>query len=186
MVWIENIAYIWAHNRDLVQTGHLQDLGYRETILVPLRQVVSKPVRDIPSRASERAPSDNESTLVGTSGTHGIVRAGRHLSSVCVVRVVLAPATVVNQVGVSGTIGESRSCAVLDHVRRTDEFAVRKTSALVFATARASLATVLPAATSFATTALAPLALVGAPSACTTATTTLVQGALGHGDLAFG
>jgi hypothetical protein len=28
-------TYIWTHNRDLIQTGHLQDLGYREPVLVP-------------------------------------------------------------------------------------------------------------------------------------------------------
>jgi hypothetical protein len=117
-------TYIWAHNRDLIQTCHLQDLRNTETILKPLGKVVSKPVGNIPSRAGESAPSDNESALVRTPGTHSVVRAGRHLSSVSVVCIVFGPAFVVDQVGVSGTIGEGRACAVLDHVRRTDEFAV--------------------------------------------------------------
>jgi hypothetical protein len=169
-----SIAYIWAHDRNLIQTSHLQDLGNAEPVLIPLRKVVSKPVRNIPSRASESTPSDNESTLIRTSGTHGVVRASRHLRSVRVVRVVFGPATVVNQIGVSGTISKGGTCAVLDHVRRTDEFAVRKTSALVLATARAGLAAVLPASAGFAMTALAPLTLVGAPAASTAATTALV------------
>jgi hypothetical protein len=101
------------------------------------------------------------------------------------VSVVLGPATIVNQVCVSGAISESRACAVLDHVRRTDELAVGKTSTLVLATARAGLATVLPAVTSLAMAALAPLAFLRAPSASTAATTTLVQGVLGHGGSAF-
>jgi hypothetical protein len=181
-----SIAYIWAHDRNLIQTSHLQDLGNAEPVLIPLRKVVSKPVRNIPSRAGESAPSDNESTLVRTSGTHGVVRVSRHLSSVRVVRVVFGPATVVNQIGVSGTVSKGGTCAVLDHVRRTDEFAVRKTSALVLATARAGLATVLPAVTSLAMAALAPFALLRAPSASTAAMTTLVQGTLGHGDFTLG
>jgi hypothetical protein len=154
--------------------------------LVPFRQVVSKPVRNIPSRAGEGTSGDNESALIRASGTHSVMRTGRHLSSVRVVRVVFGPAAIVNQVGVSGTISKGRARPILDHVRRTDELAVGQTSALVLATTRAGLATVLPAAASYATTALAPLALVRAPSASTTAPTTLVQGTLGHGDLAFG
>jgi len=181
-----SIAYIWAYNRNLVQTGHLQDLGNAETVLIPLRKVISKPVRNIPSRASESAPSNNESTLVRASGTHSIVRASRHLRSVCVVRVVFGPATIVNQVGVSSTVSKGGTCAVLDHVRRTDELAVGKTSTLVLATARAGLATVLPAAAGFTKTALAPLTFVRGPPASTAATTTFVQGALGHGNVAFG
>jgi hypothetical protein len=159
---ISSITYIWTHNGDLIQTGHLQDLGYREPILIPLRKVVSKPVGNIPSRAGEGASSDDKSTLVRTSGSHSVVRASRHLSS------------------------EGRACAVLDHVRRTDELAVGQASALVLATARAGLASVLPAAAGFTETTLAPLTLVRVPSASTAATTTLVQGALGQGDFTFG
>jgi hypothetical protein len=183
---ISSITYIWTHNGDLIQTGHLQDLGYREPILIPLRKVVSKPVGNIPSRAGEGASSDDKSTLVRTSGSHSVVRASRHLSSVCVVRVILGPATVVNQVSVSSTIGEGRACAVLDHVRRTDELAVGQASALVLATARAGLASMLPAAAGFTETTLTPLALVRVPSASTAATTTLVQGVLGYSDFTFG
>ena len=152
----------------------------------PFRKVVSKPVRNIPSRAGECTPSNDESTLIRTSGTHSVVRASRHLRSVRVVRVIFRPATIMNQVCVSGTIGESRTCAVLDHVRRTDELAVGQTSALVLAAARAGLATVLPAAAGFTKTALTPLTFLGAPSARTAATTTLVQGALGNGSFTLG
>ena len=153
---------------------------------VPFRKIVSKPVRNIPPRASKSTPSDNKRTLIRTSSTHSIVRAGRHLCSIRVVRVVFSPATSVNKIGVSGTISKSRSGAILDHVRRTNELAVGETSALVLATARAGLATVLPAAAGFTKTALTPLTFLGVPSASTAATTTLVQGALGNGSFTLG
>jgi len=92
----------------------------------------------------------------------------------------------VDEVSVSGTVSKSRAGTILDHVRRTNELAIGQASALVLAAARASLAAVLPATTGLATTTLTPLVFVGVPSASTTATATLVQGALGHGDLAFG
>lgn len=180
------MAYIRTNDRDLIQTGHLEDLGDGETVLVPFRKIVSKPMRNVPSGTGECASGDDHGTFIGTSGAHSVVRAGGHLCSVCVVRVIFGPATSVNQIGVSGTVSEGRTCAVLDHVRRTDEFAVWQTSALVLATARAGLTAVLPAVAGLTMTALAPLTLVRAPSASTTATTTLVQGALDHGDIAFG
>jgi len=217
IAWNEVKTHIWAHNWDLIQTGHLQDLRDRESILVPgvrktgvsmgvsfslstrsfgdkkpkscsnspFRKVITKPVGNIPPRASESAPSNNKSSLIRTPSTHSIVRTGRHLRSVSVVRIVLSPATGVHEISVSSTIRKSRASAILDHIRRTNEFAVGQTSAFVLGTARAGLAAVLPATAGFTTTTLAPVVFVGVPSACTAAAAALVHGALGHGDFAF-
>jgi hypothetical protein len=70
--------------------------------------------------------------------------------------------------------------SVLNHVRWTDELAVRQAFALVLSTARASLAAVLPASTGLTMTALTPLTLARAPTTGTAATTALVHGPLCH------
>jgi hypothetical protein len=100
-------------------------------------------MRNILARASKSAPSDDESTVIGTPRTHSIVRVSAHHGTIKVVSVIFNPATRVDEISVGSAIGKgwTRSssaivgsnwnlcrghspCSILDHVRWTDELAV--------------------------------------------------------------
>lgn len=100
---------------------------------------------DVLARTSEGTSGDNQSTVIRASGAHGIVRMRRHHSTVDIVGIVLEVSATLHDVRVGCAISESWACTVLNHVRRADKLAVRKTLALIGSATRACLLAVLPA-----------------------------------------
>lgn len=114
-----------THHWDLEEGDELKKMADRSQVLVPRRDIVTKPVTNVTASANKRAAGNDHGAFIRTSLQHAVTASLAHHCAIQVVRIILCPAPRVDQISLSGFVAYV-ACFVLDSVSGKEEVSIWK------------------------------------------------------------